>query len=506
MELRLSSLDLKTTDALLATAKAKAWEMGEPWFLLDPNQMAQHRALWASPDEYVACISRQSGKSWWAVVECVALALRRPGASIKYAASTQKAVRAIIEPLLREILTSCPAHLQPAYNEQRGVWTWPNGSELTVAGVDGGHYENLRGTKAHLIVRDEAAFFAASDWDSIDAALGPQLLTTGGMSLMISTPPENPAHPFRQRFLAAQSAGRGIKRTLYDHPRLTEQERERFIQREASARGMSAEDFRASTYFRREYLCEFVTEESRAAIPGWNEERHRALVVERQRPAHFDGYMGLDFGLGDPHGVLLGYLDFVRSVFVVEYEWTKAQANTKVLADEIKALELKAFGSTLFEGTLYGAKDWGQDLPDLLKQAVSERAPRQPYLRIGDNDPLVIADLIQLHGVAVLPTRKDNKALAMNEVDMLIRAGRIEIHPRCTNLIRQLYTGVWNKARTDWERTPTDHFDLGDCLAYIVRNVRWHKDPRPPPPRDPYLGKPKPTQTDSLKTAFGLKR
>ena len=506
MGLQLSSLDLKTTDALLATAKAKAWEIGEPWFLLDPNQMAQHRALWASPDEYVACISRQSGKSWWAVVECVALALRRPAASIKYAASTQKAVRAIIEPLLREILTSCPAHLQPAYNEQRGVWTWPNGSELTVAGVDGGHYENLRGTKAHLIVRDEAAFFAASDWDSIDAALGPQLLTTGGMSLMISTPPENPAHPFRQRFLAAQAAGRGIKRTLYDHPRLTEQERERFIAREASARGMSAEEFRASTYFRREYLCEFVTEESRAAIPGWNEERHRALVVERQRPAHFDGYVGLDFGLGDPHFVVLGYLDFVRATFVVEYEWTKSQANTKALADELKALEKTAWGSTLFEGTLLGAKDWGSDLPDLLKQAVSDRAPRQPYLRVGDNDSLVLADLIQLHGLAVLPTRKDNKALAVNELDMLIRAGRIEIHPRCTNLIRQLYTTVWNKARTDWERTGQDHGDGIDALAYVLRNVRWHKDPRPPPPRDPYLGVRKPTQSDQLKTAFGLKR
>ena len=86
---------------------------------------------------------------------------------------------------------------------------------------------------------------------------------------------------------------------------------------------------------------------------------------------------------------------------------------------------------------------------------------------------------------------------------MLVRSGRIEIHPRCVGLIRQLYTTVWSKARTDWERTGQDHGDLLDACIYLCRNVRWHRDPRPVKRGDPYLGQRKQTQTDALRGMYG---
>jgi hypothetical protein len=59
---------------------------------------------------------------------------------------------------------------------------------------------------------------------------------------------------------------------------------------------------------------------------------------------------------------------------------------------------------------------------------------------------------------------------------------RIRIHRRCVRLIEQLYATVWNRTRSEWERTDKDHGDLVDCLVYLVRMVRWNRDCRPKPP------------------------
>ena len=183
-------MTLTSEDVVLAEVQREAWIRGDTTWLLDDDQLAQHDALWSGQGDYYACISRQRGKTWWAVAECIMYAMRNPGAQIKYASLTHKSVRAIIGPVLREQLATCPAELRPTEDTQHGEWRWPNGSVLTCAGVDNQHYTALRGTKAHLVIKDEAGFFA--DYDSVDAVLSPQLLTTraqGGRCLEISTPP-----------------------------------------------------------------------------------------------------------------------------------------------------------------------------------------------------------------------------------------------------------------------------------------------------------------------------
>ena len=492
-------------DAALVHELNVLWECGEiRLFLLDADQLEQSRELWSSPDEYVCCISRQRGKSYWAVVECVCLALRKSGASIKYAAGTQKAVRAIIEPLMKEILETCPAHLRPSFDSQRSVWTWPNGSELTCAGVDNGHYESLRGTKADLVVRDEAGFFEAADWDSIDAVLAPQLLTTGGMSLIVSSPPESPAHPFHRRFLSAVAAGRGKHRSIEGHPRLTTEQIALFLAREARARGMTLDEYKASSHFRREYRAEFITEETRAAVPAWTADAAKELVKAVTRPAHFDWYSSLDPGFGDPHAGLAGWWHFELQALVIEYEFELRGGNTEQMARAFKAMEAEAWGGNVYEGKLRGASDW-KDLPDWLKSAVSATAPRQPLLRVGDNDSLVLADLAQLHGIAVLPTRKDEKHLAVNDLDIMVRARKFFVHPRCVRLIEQLFGTTWNNRRNGWERTAKDHGDLIDNAVYMVRNVRRHLDPRPQLPNH-WTSTPKTTAgVAAARKMFGLR-
>lgn len=453
------------------------WKRGDVrGILLDDNQLAASRELWASPDDCVVLWSRRLGKSYWAVVECVALALQRPGSLIKYAAKTQLSVVEIIEPIMRQVLDTCPESMRPSFDGSAKKWTFPNKSEIKAAGVDGDNYERLRGTGAHFVVRDEAAFW--DKYEEADAVLSPQLLTTKGIMLDITTPPENLGHPFVARYHAALARGRSLHRTIYDNPRLTRLEIDGFLSKEAAKRGQTLDEFKASTYFRREYLCEFVTEESRAAVPSWSIARQQELVKECQRPEFFDAYTGWDMGFGDPHGVLFAWWDFKAARLVFEDEIFIRQANSDDIAALIRQKEKALWGVDRYEGTLMGAEQV-ENLPEWLNVIVSKSAPRQPYLRVIDAPQVVVSDILSRHGMAFIPTRKDDKAAAVDELDSLVRRGAVAINPRCVNFIRQLHSTTWNRARTEWERNADGHGDLIDAAIYIARNARRHRDPVP---------------------------
>lgn len=473
----LASASPSDREQLIALGKEACWRSGDLSFKRDRDQQSDHDALWSNKyDDFVAVISRQRGKSYWAVTEASELAVKFPGCSVGYLSKTMKSVYSIVEPRFRQILADCPPDMRPEFNAQRGLYLWPGGSETHLAGTDNKHYDKLRGRTFDFLIKDESGFF--DDYEEIDAVLAPQLATTRGICLEISSPPDSAGHPFEARFRAAMARGRAVQRSIYGHPRMSVEDIDQLIAKEAGKRGLSIDEFKKSTYFRREFLAEFVTEETRAAVPGWTAERAKETVIALERPEFFDGYVSLDLGFGDPHGVLFGYWDFPRNALVIEDEILLRQANTEVLANAVKVKEAQLWGARKWEGTLRGAIEW-RELPEYLAGSISDDAPGQPYLRVGDNDPLALADLHQKHRVTFMPTAKDQKSLQLDELDIMVRKGHIFIHPRCVNLVRQLFVTIWNKQRTSFERNSDGHGDLVDALVYMVRNIKRNKDPRP---------------------------
>ncbi len=459
-------------------------------------------------------IARQRGKSFAALYADVMFANRTPGAICRYLGQTKESAQAIAGPTLDQIFALCPdkSLLPWPYSKNGSLGDnyelhFTNGASLTISGTDNESFRRQRGPRSHRISFDEAAFYAKLE--EVEGALLPSLQTTRGKPLYLSTPPLSVGHAFVARYRAAQAAGRAEHETIHQNPRLTKEDVTNIAKREAVRLGMSLDELLQSTYWKREYLAEIVTEESRAAVPGWDEEAARSIVCEYPRPAHFDGYVGVDWGFGDPHGAVFGYWDFTAGLVVIEYELELRNTNTSVLAEQIKDIETLCWGSTGWDGTLLGAGFFDahtKQLPEFLKVAISQRAPRQPYLRVGDDDQLVLADMIQQHKLAIMPTRKDDKALAVNELDILVRQRRLRIHPRCKRLIQQLYSTTWNKQRTQWERTSDGHGDVLDSLIYMVRNVFRNKDPRPPPEND-FWKPPTPKKEDiAMAAAFGQRR
>lgn len=475
--------------------------------MLDAGQCRWVQAFESGEGAAVWMIGRQRGKSFAALSMACAFAIRQPGAIIRYAALTAKSARAIVVPTLAQVLKYCPEDVRPEVSELEGTVRFKNGSVLTWAGTDNEQFERLRGPRAHLVLLDESAFY--SSLERVESALLPQLTTTQGRVLYLSTPPESVGHTFVRRWNAARAAGRATHSTVHDNPRLGPEGVERLERQEAARLGLDVESLRASTFWRREYLAELVQEESRAAVPGWTPEAQAECVADYQRPVHFDGYVGLDFGFGDPHAAVFAYWDFAAGRLVVEDELELRGANTAQLAEAVKRKETALWGVDRWVGTLLGMDD--SRTPEWVKDAArrSADAPRQPYVRVGDNHPLTLADLYGQHGLAVLPSRKDEKALAVNDLDEAVRQRRIRIHPRCRRLVEQLASTVWSRARTQWERTDKDHGDLLDALVYLWRNVNRHRDPRPPNwglDRSNTYFPPEPDAAEQLRALGGLRR
>ena len=461
-------------------------------YLLDAGQNAWLERHRGGDGASVWQIGRQRGKSFAALTLACEFAIMLPGAIIRYAALTAKSAKAIVVPTLAQVLADCPDDIRPEVKEHEGAVVFPNGSVLTFAGTDNEQFDRLRGPRAHLVLLDESAFY--SDLERVESALLPQLTTTGGAALYLSTPPESVAHPFLARYRAAQASGRAVHSTVHDNPRLGPDGVARLIRTEAARLGLTEEQLVKSTFWRREYLAEIVTEETRAAVPTWTTEAAEALVVDIPRPEHFDAYVSVDIGYSpDPSFALFAFHDVARNALVIEREVEIHRGTVAMLSQAIKAVEGELWGVSRYDGTMLALGEV-REVPEFLQRKMHQNAPRQPFMRVGDNNLIVLAELAVEHGLAAYPTRKDEKPLAVDDLAQKVADRRLFIHPRCKRTIEQLYTTVWNKTRTGWERTAKDHGEAIDCLTYLIRNVRWHRDCRPK--REDFWTAPAPKKRD----------
>ena len=429
------------TDIPPLKARHICWKYGHlDWKLKEHQQRMYDVYQKTNHRKVVWHCSRRVGKSYTLLCIANETAIRKPKAQIRYAAPTQKNVKEIILPVMREILDDCPVEVKPVWKVQDGHYEYPNGSILSIAGTDGGNADKLRGSACDLGIVDEAGFVDDLGY-LVRSILMPQFITTDGRMILSSSSPKTPAHDFTGFMAEAEIAGAYVKIPIYEDSRP-----------EVIARipeWMHESGGKESTDWKREYECELVTDQELAIIPEFNDAKAQMVVRAVERPVHYDAYVGMDVGFNDLTGVLFGYWDFLAASLVVEDEVVLNRMTTETLA--------KAIAS---------------------KEAALWQAP--PFLRVSDTDLIVINDLSRIHGLHFSATRKDDKEAAINAVRMLVSQDKIVIHPRCKNLIAHLKYGVWNKHKTQFERSAGfGHYDLVDALIYLVRSVRREKNPWP---------------------------
>lgn len=466
---------------VLAECVALAWGQGWAWEVLcDAKQAQWIRDFLASDGSWVWGHGRQRGKSFAALALCDTLARASKKERMRYCALTQRSAVAIISSASEDLYATCPEDLRPRRDAQSQDLVWSNKSKLIVLGTDAESFRRGRGfSRIALQVLDEVGFY--QELEAVERALSPSLQVPGptgrlGRTLYCSTPPESMAHPFVELKRQHRTRGRCLVETFRDNPRV---DPERVIRSEMERTGLDREALLASTAFRREFGGEDVGEEQLLALPAWPLRQEKLVRIEA-RPKHFDGYEALDLGFSpDPSLVLFAWYDFPRSLLYIERELETRGRTVAQLAEAWKAMTKEQWGHDGFDGTLLALADVLEELPEYLRRKLHSSAPRQPFLRVGDDDAMILAELVQTHGLAVLPTRKDEKHLAVDALNNIIVQERIAVHPRCAITIRQFGSTLWNRQRSEWQRTKLDHGEAVDAAVYMARNVRWQRDARP---------------------------
>lgn len=473
--------------ALNLELKRHAWELGDLRYKLHASQLEVYEEInTGRHSRFVLEIARRWGKTWLLAVIAVETCLRKPGCRVVYGAPTVKDLEEFILPTLEAIFDDAPEGLRGAFNAGNGHWEIENGSYLHLFGCDDKRKANRgRGSGAELAILDECGFIAILRY-VIRAVMRPQLLHSGGKMLLGSTPAEEPAHDFTAVAEKAEARGSFVHRTIYDNPRLTPEHIVRFIEDDAKDEGLTPEQYALTDDFRREYLAERVVNKLSVVVPEWADTREK-LLIEVKRPEFFRGMVMADPGGSDPHAFLFGYWHFDLAKFVIEDELLLRNGeNTREVAEVVKAKEKELWGVNAWEGTLRGAREniepeLLKNLPEWMSAIRDKEAPKQPYWRWCDtHPPEFVRDMYLLHGLAFIPTLKDDKQLQVNNLRVMIQSGNVAVNPRCVNLDRHLRTTIWkDHKRKTYERRHGEHGDLLDCFVYGARNLDRH-NPYPP--------------------------
>lgn len=406
----------------------------------------------------VVVLSRRTGKTYWLVIEALSQCIRQPNSIVKFIFPHQKDAKINIHPLIGMITEDCPEDLKPVFSTQEKIYHFFNGSQIQLAAAANGNAESIRGGFAHLCILDETGFIQDLSY-IVRSILSPTIRTTGGRIIMASTPSRSPDHEFITEFMMPYKASGRLKIfTIYDNPNFTSEIIEEIIA--DYPRGVEDPDFR------REYLCEVAIDTETAICPEFSINKDKIVFNDEDEvpiPEFLDFYVGADIGYRDLTVMLFGYYDFKEACLVIldELVMNGPEMTTDRLATNIRKKELLRF--------------------------YQSEMNVDPYLRVMDNDLKLINDLRKLHNIGFIPTRKDNKEGAINEMKIWMSQGRVKIHERCKHLIYHLEYGQWNNKRNDFKRLADTldgeirggHVDAIPALYYLIRNIHTHRNPFP---------------------------
>jgi len=437
--------------------RSALWERGVLEWKLHPVQKEMYDTYMSAEANSILVwlLARQTGKSYCLTVIACEQAMRKPKSIIKLLTDTKLHVESIFLPLFDLILEDCPDHLKPTYHKNKYVYVFPNGSQIQLAGSDNGHYERLRGQKTDLVLVDEAGFCSKLN-DIVKSVLLPTTTHTGGKIILASTPSEDPYHDFNEFIEEAELNGNLVKKTIYDNPMLGQKQIDNIIKQMGGVE---------NSKFRREYLVEIIRDETNVVFPEFDEVRKENIVMEWDKPVHYDAYVGMDLGgAKDLTAVLFAYYDFTMDKVVVESE---------IIVDHGK-VTLPSFVNSIIETEkrLYTNKLTNEFNP--------------PRMRVSDINEIATQEIARLSSNQLYfsKARKDDKDMAVNMLRTLIQQEKLVINPECVTLIRHLTNCKWRNSRSNnvkvFSRSPDDgHYDAVDALIYLIRSINYRKNPYP---------------------------
>lgn len=450
---------MQATPAARKEAIRALWHRGVLSWKLHDAQKKMLEAYIANNDAItVFSCARRFGKTTLLVVLALETCLRKPGAIVKFVCPKKNQVKTNIHPIMMDLLKDCPPELRPEFKTNEYHYHFPNGSQIHLAGTDNGHHEGLRGSRSDLWIVDEAGFCDELKY-VVNTILAPTTDTTGGRGIISSTPSKSGDHEFIIDFYKPYlEEGKLIRYTVYDNPLLSKAKIREIINRYARKE--------KDPEFRREYLVEIVNASDLTVVPEMTDELCELIVKDIDRPPFYDSYVSMDIGGKDMTVLLFGYYDFRNARLVVEDELVFHKQTDNAIESARNDLIANAIRKK--EESLWTSHISGEF--------------KKPYMRIADNNNVILLnDLSYQYGLTFIPTRKDQREAAINNMRVWISSERVIISPKCTTLIAHLKHAMWATNKKDFARSKKyAHYDAVPALMYLIRNIVETKNPYPP--------------------------
>jgi hypothetical protein len=310
-------------------ARARLWATGiiAPWYLR-PSQKDVYKLLLDEKFPFVEA-ARRFGKTTSLLIFVLEKLLENDGWICRWCFPNKNQAREVLGAEISKVQKDCPEHLRFKYQATDSVYVGPNGSKLFIRGVNEDRGDSARGPASNIIVCDEYGFWNEPDY-IVREALFPQLENQPGQWLIkASTPPRNLGHRYYIEREEAARKNRFIQKIIYDNEALSKKELETIIEESGGIH---------SPAFRRERLCEPVSDPGMLIIPEWHEQEN-TVPDDYERPRFYTPYVGGDSGADDNTAILFGYYDFERNETIIEQELVLAGQTTETIISNAKIIE-----------------------------------------------------------------------------------------------------------------------------------------------------------------------
>lgn len=417
------------------------WRSGiiAPWYLR-PSQLDVYMLLL---DERFAFIeaARRFGKTTSILAFVMEKLLQNPGWICRWCFPAKNQAREVLAAEIAKMQQYAPKDDQFKYVVTDSVYIHPNGSKLYLRGVNEDRGDSARGPAANIIVADEYGFWVEPDY-IIRECLAPQLQGQDGRWLIkASTPPRDLGHLYYIEREEAVKKGRFIQKIIYDNEALGPEELQEIID---ECGGID------SPSFRRERLCEPVSDPDMLIIPEWSDTEN-VVPDDHPRPNFFTAYVGGDSGADDNTFIVFGYYDFLKNELVIEDELMMMGQTTSTIVAQAKQIESRL---------------WGE---------------QKPKRRWYDAPKQLIYDIFTDHKWPVQMPQKEDRTAAIHDLRVEVQKRRFKVKERCKNLRRQMKVGMWrDEKHTDFQRSEgLGHLDGVAAAIYFNRCVDRKLNPIP---------------------------
>ena len=428
---------------LVAAQEALARRGNLDWLYTDAQKRMKN--LFESTFDNVKCrltvinVARQTGKTFFACAEALAWAIRHPGSTIFYASSKKKNLDQFVLPSFNKIIELLPKDVQPEYTI--GKYKFRNGSTINTIGLDlvpdGG-----RGNTMDLYIFEEAGFINKLDYVYSSVVLPAMRRREHGKILMVSTPPETPQHPFKDFCVKASESGNYLCLPVTETD-ATEEQIARY-----------EDECLTRTDFLREYMCEFVTDETLAVVPELTNAKLKNITRQEIRPGWFIPFVAGDLGYQDHTAFIFGYYDYRKHLIVIEKEWTINRSTTEYICEKVKEIELELWG----------------------KPSTPDKEPQ----RVVDGTSQQINDMCVTHEFNCRLPKKTDLIGRVNGLRELVKNEKIVFSPKLQVTPLHTQTATWtNVKKRIFAQGRGHHFDALAALIYFCEDINRYDDPRP---------------------------